>query len=462
MNYNFFDFFGFIIDTFGHVLRHGVGNPYKDEGFFVEEEVERKNFPLDFADIYENVELLMEYEPEMKLVKILQPLNEDERIVVSVLSIAALLKIEMLNGFEIVNQSYGTGSSGFIVKKCERLFGEGSRLIRDGYIEVGYFSPTLDGIELYILPGKKIKRILSDIERKFYVFSRNVKSKGRSGRLDNNVDRDKMFEYNSHQFFDFLTETDGIRNVNLIPERIKQVDTLFLDDEVQEELGNFEFIVKKAIRNEIESAIGLFYGPPGTGKSMAGKRIAYDLKLPFVKVRLPDLLHHYYGASEARLRYVLNKAQEKGYFLQLDEIDAIVSNRADLDHHHEVTFVDTFLTLLEDYNGILVMTTNFSESIDPALERRIDYIIHFPIPSPSIRKELWRYYLNKFGLKGNINMKKLSEQMVAGGDIYMIAKRLKIWSERKGIKKITTRNILNFIKKGKFFRAKRVGFIDDV
>jgi len=195
---------------------------------------------------------------------------------------------------------------------------------------------------------------------------------------------------------------------------------------------------------------------------MAGKRIAYDLKLPFVKVRLPDLLHHYLGASEARLRYVLNNAQEKGYFLQLDEIDAIVSNRADLDYQHEVTFVDTFLTLLEDYNGILVMTTNFSESIDPALERRIDYIIHFPIPSPSVRKELWQYYLNKFGLKGNINMKKLSEQMIAGGDIYMIAKRLKIWSERKGIKKITTRNILNFIKKGKFFRAKRVGFIDDV
>ena len=258
MNYNFFDFFGFIIDTFGHVLRHGVGNPYKDEGFFVEEEVESKNFPLDFADIYENVELLMEYEPEMKLVKILQPLNEDERIVVSVLSMAALLKIEMLNGFEIVNQSYGTGSSGFIVKKCKKLFGEGSRLIRENYIEVGYFSPTLDGIELYILPGKNIKRILPDIERKFYVFSRNVKSKGRSGRLDNNVDRDKMFEYNSHQFFDFLTETDGIRNVNLIPERIKQVDTLFLDDEVREELDNFEFIVKKTIRNEIESAIGLF------------------------------------------------------------------------------------------------------------------------------------------------------------------------------------------------------------
>lgn len=45
---------------------------------------------------------------------------------------------------------------------------------------------------------------------------------------------------------------------------------------------------------------------------------------------------------------------------------------------------------MEEYQGVVIMTTNLLTNIDPAFLRRISYIIHFPFPDVEQRKVLWK------------------------------------------------------------------------
>ena len=56
--------------------------------------------------------------------------------------------------------------------------------------------------------------------------------------------------------------------------------------------------------------------------------------------------------------------------LMLDEVDSFLPDRSNAQRHWEITQANQFLTALEQFDGILLCTTNLLENLDPATMRR--------------------------------------------------------------------------------------------
>lgn len=136
----------------------------------------------------------------------------------------------------------------------------------------------------------------------------------------------------------------------------------------------------------------LLEGSPGTGKTMAASVIANELGLPLFKIDLSKMMSKYIGETEKSLGEVFDIAEQNSAVLLFDETDALFGKRSDIkDSHDKYANVETSFLLqkMDEFNGIIVMTTNFKQNIDDAFMRRITYIIHFPSPDRGCRLKLW-------------------------------------------------------------------------
>lgn len=137
----------------------------------------------------------------------------------------------------------------------------------------------------------------------------------------------------------------------------------------------------------------LFEGPPGTGKTMAASIVGNELGLSVFKVDISKLMSKYVGETEKNLGEIFNTAQKNNAVLFFDEMDSIFSKRCEIkDSHDKYANVQTsyLLQKMDDYDGIIIMATNFKQNVDDAFLRRISYIIHFPFPETSERLKLWK------------------------------------------------------------------------
>ena len=72
----------------------------------------------------------------------------------------------------------------------------------------------------------------------------------------------------------------------------------------------------------------LLHGPPGCGKTLIARAIAHETEAQFFAVSGPEIIHKFYGESEAHLRKVFDEATRQGpSIIFLDEIDAIAPRR---------------------------------------------------------------------------------------------------------------------------------------
>jgi SpoVK/Ycf46/Vps4 family AAA+-type ATPase len=137
----------------------------------------------------------------------------------------------------------------------------------------------------------------------------------------------------------------------------------------------------------------LFAGPPGTGKTMAAEAIATELNLPLYRIDLSQVVNKYIGETEKNLRRVFDATEDGGAILFFDEADALFGKRTEIRDAHdkyanqEVAYL---LQRIESYNGLVILASNQRGNIDDAFVRRLQTIIHFPVPRPEERYELWR------------------------------------------------------------------------
>lgn len=159
----------------------------------------------------------------------------------------------------------------------------------------------------------------------------------------------------------------------------------------------------------------LFHGPSGCGKSMAAERIAWDLGLPFYKVRFDSIISSYLGESASNLQTLFDSMEDFPCVLLLDEFDIIGKQRNissnDVGEIHRI--VNILLGLLEEYDGegILIATTNLEDSLDSALYRRFDDFIKLPKPTRKEIIELLKISFSALSLSNNINLRLLSSKM---------------------------------------------------
>jgi SpoVK/Ycf46/Vps4 family AAA+-type ATPase len=82
-----------------------------------------------------------------------------------------------------------------------------------------------------------------------------------------------------------------------------------------------------------------------------------------------------------------------------------------------------FLEQIENFDGILVATTNLLDSIDKAFSRRFNYKIEFLKPSIEQREDLWKKLIpSKLPLVDGFDFSKLKKYDLTGGQIELIIK----------------------------------------
>ena len=127
----------------------------------------------------------------------------------------------------------------------------------------------------------------------------------------------------------------------------------------------------------------LLYGVPGCGKTLGAERLAWNIGLTFVKVQFDSILSSFLGDTAKNLRKIFEEVSQTPCVLFFDECDSIIRTREDEKDVGELKrVVNTFLQILDEYpeNGLIVMATNLTKSLDSAIWRRFDDAIELPRP----------------------------------------------------------------------------------
>ncbi|HWA26490.1 MAG TPA: ATP-binding protein [Lacunisphaera sp.] len=140
----------------------------------------------------------------------------------------------------------------------------------------------------------------------------------------------------------------------------------------------------------------LFSGPSGTGKTLAARALAGALGLDLYRVDLSAVINKYIGETEKNLHQLLSRAEELDIVLLLDEGDALLTQRtavANANDRYANLETSYLLQRLETFEGIIVVTTNASDRIDDAFQRRMDVVVGFRPPDAAERHRLWQLHL---------------------------------------------------------------------
>ncbi len=160
----------------------------------------------------------------------------------------------------------------------------------------------------------------------------------------------------------------------------------------------------------------LLYGPPGCGKTLIARAIAHETEASFHSVSGPEIIHKFYGESEAHLRKIFEEATRKGpSIIFLDEIDAIAPRREQVVGDVEKRVVAQLLALMDGLakrrNVIVIAATNLPNVLDPALRRpgRFDREIAIPIPDRNGRLQVLQIHSRGMPLAEDVALEHLAE-----------------------------------------------------
>ena len=163
----------------------------------------------------------------------------------------------------------------------------------------------------------------------------------------------------------------------------------------------------------------LFHGPPGTGKTLTATLLGKEHKLPLFRIDLSMVVSKYIGETEKNLSNLFAKAENKNWILFFDEADALFGKRTNVSNAHdkhanqEVAYL---LQRVENYNGLVILASNFKSNIDEAFIRRFQSIVHFPMPGTSERFLLWQKAIpEKVKLHDDVDLRKIARQYEMSG-----------------------------------------------
>ena len=169
----------------------------------------------------------------------------------------------------------------------------------------------------------------------------------------------------------------------------------------------------------------LFWGDSGTGKTLAAEVMAGELGLSLVRVDLSAVVSKYIGETEKNLRRVFDAAEQAGALLLFDEADALFGKRTEVrDSHDRYANIEVsyLLQRMEAYSGLAILTSNHKAALDPAFQRRLRFVVHFPFPDQTQREGIWRaVFPSAAPLAADVDFARLARLDATGGSIRNIA-----------------------------------------
>jgi AAA+ superfamily predicted ATPase len=219
---------------------------------------------------------------------------------------------------------------------------------------------------------------------------------------------------------------------------------LIYDEEEMKQLALLNSLLQDAKLSEVQSRLVdkslpkgitvLLHGAPGTGKTETSLQIAKASNREIMKVEISQSKSMWFGESEKIIKRIFtdynsfaNKCEQTPILL-FNEADALISKRVDISNSNtgqtENTIQNILLEELENFEGILIATTNLADNLDAAFERRFLFKIKFQNPDLSIKTKIWKLKLPKLT---EVNCKKLAAEFdFSGGQIDNIIRKNEI------------------------------------
>jgi SpoVK/Ycf46/Vps4 family AAA+-type ATPase len=338
--------------------------------------------------------------------------------------------------------------------KNRALLEEGSKLVESGLIDYDEMLTAFGGVTRSFY-------IQEDILQKIMHPDKDKKSK--KIKLDMLVEQQEIFE--------LIDPKTSLDDVVMHPKTRELMDNLLrqVDRTVVARLR--EWGIKKN-RRGIDAKI-ILYGPPGTGKTMTAVSLAKSLKKRVLSFDCSKILSKYVGESEQNVRKIFDTYKEMCVktksepVLLLNEADQFLSSRvsgsagsADKMHNQ---MQNIFLEQIERFEGILIATTNFLESLDVAFSRRFDYKIAFEKPDFKQRLDIWRRVLPESAVyEADFDIPTLAKYPLSGGQIVVVLKNTALKVAVKDEPIFTMEDFRQSIERetsGAFGESKPMGFV---
>lgn len=196
----------------------------------------------------------------------------------------------------------------------------------------------------------------------------------------------------------------------------------------------------------------LFYGPPGTGKTLAASLIGKASGRDVYRIDLSKVVSKYIGETEKNLANIFDQAENKNWILFFDEADALfgqrTSTRSSNDRYanQEVSYL---LQRIEDFPGVVILSSNLKGNLDEAFIRRLQSVIYFPVPDEQTRYRLWKNIIqDEKQLEAGIDLEKLAQDhKITGGAMINVIRYALLKSMDQRNQKITLKHLIAGIKK---------------
>ena len=374
------------------------------------------DFHADFKDDEEWMLQLAEANPHLPLCQEVLNLND--------IHIQSLLLMMVFD----YAQWAGTSDEGLTYDRIDDLYPDDyecdhlRRKLRDGshiLIQKGF-------VEHHCEDG------MADTER--YMLTKQAKEKFLSNYIPNSSRRHSS----TNQF---------LKSFSKIKEK-----TLFYNSSDQEQVDRLKDLLTKDSLNSIQQRLEeqgmrkgvacLFYGAPGTGKTETVLQLARQTGRDIMQVNIAGLRDKYVGESENNIKKVFTryrdicKTAEVTPILFFNEADAIFGVRTSINgvnpsvQKMDNAMQNIILQEMEDLEGILIATTNLTQNLDSAFERRFLFKIEFHKPNTEVKAKIWNSMIkdisseeakilaNKFDFSGgqieNVARKRTIDYILSG------------------------------------------------
>jgi hypothetical protein len=225
----------------------------------------------------------------------------------------------------------------------------------------------------------------------------------------------------------------------IAPEKIKPVELFFNQEEKKQldlffellEKNNFKKTISKFEKMGYASGLTfLLYGDPGTGKTQIAYNLAHITNRPLLLVDISSIRDKYVGESEKRIKQVFKTyKQAKDYYDQcpilfFNESDALISKRYEVSSSVDQmnnSMQNILLQELEDFEGILIATSNMNMNLDNAFERRFLYKVKFNKPDTKTRELIWQAKIADLSDKDAQRLAK--DFVLTGGQIANVVRK---------------------------------------
>ena len=177
----------------------------------------------------------------------------------------------------------------------------------------------------------------------------------------------------------------------------------------------------------------LFFGGPGSGKTETVLQLCRKTKRPLMKIEVTDFQSKWVGESERKLKQIFTdyksacERMEVAPILFLNECDQIIGKRVGIRNSVDQmnnALQNILLEQLEQFQGIMIGTTNLTKNMDEAFERRFAMKFQFESPNETAKVSIWKSAIK--GLRQQEAIALVKQYDFTPGEINNVARRFMV------------------------------------